>query len=532
MITGYNPDVLSCLANLSNDEVFTPPEVANAMLDMLPQELFSDPATTFLDPACKSGVFLREIAKRLLDGQLPGWKERVDAIDGKKSFGEPLSPEDEAFQAQLQATIDHIFHKQLFAISITELTSLLSRRSVYCSKYPNSIYSVTKFDDQQGNIRFKRIKHKWDGGKCIFCGASQKEYDRSGDLETHAYEFIHTTKPEKVFNMKFDVIIGNPPYQLSDGGAQASASPLYNLFVQQAKKLSPRYMSMIIPARWYAGGKGLDTFRDEMLDDEHIRILHDFPITDDCFPGVNIRGGVCYFLWERDYDNRQGLTTVVTHNGKDTFETLRKMRYQDLNIFIRYGQALQIMQKIGCDGGENSLMQHVSPRKPFGLSTDFSKTASFHATPKGLKTPVACYGKGLQVGYVERRDIPAHTEWIDKYKIMTSRANNIGTELNDDNLNAFICRPQFVCTESYMVIGADLNMNETECENMVGYLKTRFVRFCHSLAKASQDATAKTYRFVPIQDFSKPWTDEELYAKYGLTEEEIAFIESMIKPME
>ena len=182
--TVYNPDVLTCLANLSNDEVFTPPEVANQMLDMLPQELFRNPDTTFLDPACKSGVFLREIAKRLIKGL------------------EPQIPD-------LQERIDHIFHKQLYGIAITEMTSLLSRRSVYCSKYPNSEFSVTKFDDAQGNVRFKRTKHTWQNGKCVWCGANQNQYERSEDLETHAYEWIHVRNLEDIFKMKFDVIISN-----------------------------------------------------------------------------------------------------------------------------------------------------------------------------------------------------------------------------------------------------------------------------------------------------------------------------------
>ena len=493
----YNPDVLSCLANLSNDEVFTPPDIVNQMLDMLPQELFRNPDTTFLDPACKTGVFLREIAKRLIVGL------------------EPQFPD-------LQERIDHIFHKQLFGIAITELTSLLSRRGVYCSKYPNSEFSVTHFDDAQGNIRFKRLKHTWQGGKCIFCGASQSEYDRNEALEQYAYEMIHTTKPEEIFSMKFDVIIGNPPYQLSDGGNNASATPIYQLFIQQAKKLSPRYLSMIVPSRWFAGGKGLDAFRSEMIADTRIRELHDYLNASDCFGnGVEIKGGVCYFLWDRD---NRGECLVVTHDSSGIIsQQKRYMKIGDNDVFIRRNEAVSILEKVAAFK-EDSFSEIVSSRRPFGLPTNITGSKT-----RGSRDAVL-YQRGGTAFY-PLSGLTRNQEWVNKYKIFITKAYNAG----DDYPHQILNKPIFgdkgtCCTETYIVIGPFENEDITN--NVISYICTKFFRFLVSLKKISQDATQRVYEFVPMQDFSQTWTDELLYQKYGLTSEEIQFIDAMIKPME
>lgn len=349
-------------------------------------------------------------------------------------------------------------------------------------------------------------------------------------------------KKEGVEKMKFDAIVGNPPYQVMDGGAQASAKPVYNYFVTTAKSINPNYLSFIMPTRWYSGGKGLDDFRDEMLNDPHIKILYDCVTPDDIFPNTNIRGGVCYFLWDIMYDNIINKTDVVTiESGKNPICIKRDLKIKNLNLFIRYSYALSIIEKVENEKFK-SFMEIISARKPFGLDGNFIKTSEFFSSVNGINDPIKCYGKAKSVGYIEKSIVKTHKDWINKWKVLTPYANNIGTELNDDNLNSFISEPKSICTETFIVIGAELNLNKEMCINIIKYLKTKFSRFLLSLSKTSQHATAKTYRFVPMQDFTQQsdidWSksiqdiDKQLYAKYELSEDEIDFIEQKIKPME
>lgn len=508
--TNYNPDVLSCLANLSNDEVFTPPNLVNQILDLLPKEIWKNKDAKFLDPVSKSGVFLREIAKRLMIGlekQIPDKQKRIN----------------------------HIYTTQLYGIAITELTSLLSRRSVYCSKTANGKYSVCdEFKTEQGNIVYERLQHTWESGKCRYCGANKEVYDREDALETYAYPFIHTDITKKIFkNMKFDVIVGNPPYQLNDGGGTgSSAMPIYQKFIQQAKKLNPRYLTMIIPSRWFSGGRGLDDFRDEMLNDNRIREIHDFLNASDCFPGVEIKGGVNYFLWDRD---NKGLCKIHTYDGNKNISIAeRPLLEKKVETFVRYNEAISILRKVQ-SFKENSFANIISANDPFGF--DVRENNSYkRVKPTFKKTSfkdgVEFYFNGWKkegLGYIKRENIHKNISWIDEYKILIPKAWGVGN-MDRDWLNPFIINPNSCCTETYLVIGP--YGKKKTAQSVVAYTQTKFFHFLVSLIKNTQNAMKKVYQFVPIQDFEETWTDEKLYKKYKLTNEEIEFIESMVRPME
>ena len=496
----YNPDVLTCLANLSNDEVFTPPVVVNRMLDLLPAELWRNPDARFLDPVSKTGVFLREIAKRLMEGL----SERIP---------------------DRQQRADHIFTRQLFGLAITELTALLSRRSVYCSKQANGPYSVcTAFHDADGNIRFRSTEHSWQNGRCRYCGASREVYDRDDTLESHAYEFIHTENPETIFpDMKFDVIIGNPPYQLEVGIEKDNyAIPLYHKFIQQAKKLRPRFISMIIPSRWFAGGRGMDDFREEMLHDTRLQILVDYPNAADCFPGIDLSGGVCYFLWNSEYN---GICKIVSNRSKDYQSTMNRPLLEPGNdTFIRFNEAIPIIRKI-IAYKEPTFDSLVSPQTPFGIVSSFKDYSD-----KPFEESIAIYTvNGIK--YIREDQVSKNRQWISPYKVFISKSyGERGAYPYRFLAKPFIGTPRSCCTQTYLMIGP-FNTS-IECENVISYINTRFFRFCIMQKKNTQDAMRGVYSYVPIQDFSQSWTDEKLYAKYGITDEEIKFIESMVRPME
>ncbi len=501
MIKNYNPDVLSCLANLSNDEVFTPPAVVNKMLDMLPTELWSNSKATFLDPVSKTGIFLREIAKRLMVGladEIPNEQERAN----------------------------HILTKQIYGIAITELTSLLSRRSLYCSKRANGALSVcTAFNTEEGNVLFTPTPHTWQAGRCKYCGASQSIYERDALLEAHAYQFIHTNNPENFFkNMKFDVVIGNPPYQLNTGGGAGSgAIPIYHKFIEQAKKLNPRYLTMIVPSRWFSVGTGLDSFREEMLNDTRISRIIDYSNCKDCFPSLNINGGINYFLWESQYKG-DCLFTNISNDIEST--SYRKLN--EFKIFIRYNKAVNIIHKVHSKK-EHNFSNYVSSQTPFGILTNvygvkvrFENSLILHSS------------KGI--GYISKDIITRNKDWINQYKVLLGKAiSGHAGELDSNGQAKIIATVKVVnknevCTQTYLVVGP--YKDEILAINACKYLKTKFVRFLMFPQMLSISISKSSFQFVPTQDFTQEWTDEKLYKKYDLTEEEIAFIESMIRPMD
>jgi site-specific DNA-methyltransferase (adenine-specific) len=515
VLRGRNPDILTCIANLSSDEVFTPPELATRMLTTLAEawaanndgaNIWTDQAVTFLDPCTKSGVFLREITSRLIEGL-------QDAIP------------------DLQERVNHILTRQVFGIGITQITSLLARRSVYCSKSANGEHSIaTAFADEAGNIWFDRTEHNWEGSKCRYCTAPKAILDRDTDIENYAYPFIHTgdigTWVRERFgeNMQFDVVIGNPPYQMKGGAGGSSDSSIYQLFVEQAMMLEPRFLSMVIPARWMAGGRGLDEFRSQLLSGGQVRELVDFQNSGDAFPGVQIKGGVCYFLWDSSHNGSCNVTRVL--NDSDYRQSSRQLN--EFDVFVRDERALGILKKV-LAANTKSVVEIVSGDTPFGIATNFEDWTK-RETSGSVTLHLIERGKRI-VGWVKRARISKNTDLIDNWKVLVPEAYGAGEGFPHQILGKeIVVGAPSVCTQSYLVVGPFAT--KKAASSFSTYYRTRLFRFLVSLRKISQHALRSTYTWVPQQTWDREWKDEDLYKKYKLTKDEIAFIESLIRPMD
>jgi site-specific DNA-methyltransferase (adenine-specific) len=496
------PDILECLAQLSSDEVPTPPKLANAILDLLPDEVWTNPDYRWCDPCSKSGVFLREIVKRLLFEGLVEW------------------------EPDFEKRREHVFRKMIFGCGITELTGIISRRTVYYSRDAASEYSVIRMDSGEGNVPFVRAAHDFKRGRCTICSAPE-DLERGRDRENHAYAFIHGAYPTKEMeDMKFDVIVGNPPYQLGASGGDSPggfAMPLYQRFVERAIEMDPQYVLMITPSRWFAGGRSLDAFRDRMLHDRHMRRLVDFPNAAECFPGNEIKGGVSYFLWDRAHDGACEVTTI--RGGKAVGETaVRDLGAYD--VLVRYNQGVAILEKVWPEGIDDAaLSTRVSPIQPFSIRTNFRGKPE----PDGLQDPIGLYGNG-GVTYIERHDVPRNDDWIDEWKVLLGSAYGAGEAIPHQITNVpIVAPPGTACSETYLVINRF--PNEKEACRFAAYLSTRFVRFLISLRKNTQHLYSERFAFVPNLPVDRDWTDADLYERYGLTDDEIAFIESQVREM-
>ena len=321
--------------------------------------------------------------------------------------------------------------------------------------------------------------------------------------------------------MKFDVIIGNPPYQSMNSGINLNSSPLYHKFIQQAKKLNPNYITMIIPSRWTITGRGLNEFRHEMLNDKRLKKIVDYYDSKMCFNNVQIGGGICYFLWDNNYHGNCEITTI---NNLKTTTVVRPLLEEWSEFFIRDNNAVSIIRKV-IEFKENSFSENVSPCNPFGFKTSFRGTEN-----KINDNDVLIYQRG-GVGYIEKNLIEKNKDLIGKYKVMTSKIyGDSCNRIQNQVINkAFVTDVNTCCTTTYLLLGTYDTIEEAE--NVKTYVETKFFRFLVSLIKITQDNSQRVFKFVPMQDFSKSWTDEELYEKYGLTQEEINYIESMIRPM-
>ena len=484
---------------MSESEVITPSNICDEMVGLLPEEGLKEIVSNqdkLLDIASKSGEYAVSLYKRL-------------------TFELGYSHEDvrDIIYAVPTSSIAYEFTRRFYEILDLNIENIAMKFNAY---------DLINIKDDKDEVDYKKISEILKQKK-TFSKITLEDKIKVGE-ET----------------VKFGAVIGNPPYQMSDGGAQASAKPIYQHFVSIGKILASDYTCFITPSRWFAGGKGLDNFRNQMLNDNTMKELHDFLTPEDVFPNTNNRGGVCYFI--NDFSKTDSEVTVVTHKDNHIISRIkRNLLIDGVDIFIRDSIAVCIIKKIFNECYDENFSSMVSTRKPFGIESNIIKTDMFKQSCDNLNEPIICIGKNKCIGYIEKKHVKSHEDWIDKWKVYVPRANNLGTELNDDNLNSFVGEPNSICTESYIVVGAGTINDKNSAINVSKYLTTKFVRFMHKQAKASQDASSKTYRFIPMEDFTSEsdidWSksineiDEQLFDKYGLSMEERKHIKSSIKDM-
>ena len=497
------PDILDVIAALSSDAVPTPPVLARALLDLLPQEVWSNPDYRWLDPATKSGSILREAARRLMEGL-------------------------EAWEPDPQTRAEHILRNMIFGVGITQVNGEMTRRSVYVSRDASSPVSAVRFDSPEGNLPFIHAEHDYPMSKngntadrCATCGAPAR-LERGTSRENYAYAFIHGAYPtEEMKDMQFDVIVGNPPYQLQTGTTSKQATPLYHYFVDNAVALNPKYLAMIVPSRWFTGGMGLDDFRVRMLADRRIAKIVDNPKLFDCFPGVEIKGGVNYFLWDRDYKGDCEFSTRIDGNIVSTAtRDLRKGK----GVVVRDNAAMSVINKVKI---EQSISEWVNSVGGFGssLTTNFSgaKEMQFNKS-----IPLIF---GTHVGFIRPDQIERNHDWIGKWKVLLPKAGDgHGREVSYVLGEPIAVAPGSACTFTYLVAG--LFDTKTEAKNYAYFLTAKFVRFLVLQRKVTQDVRPEVFKFVPMLDMKRRWTDPELYEHFGLTKKEIEYIEASIHPRE
>lgn len=498
------PDVLEVIANLSNDAVFTPPRVVNAVLDLLPEHVWNDPNLRWLDPGSKTGVFPREITKRLVIGLAKVFPDE-------------------------QARLEHILKNMVFAFATESITGLMTRRSLYCAKDASSPLSAAQLPTPNGNVWHRRVEHSFDAkGRCTECGGTKAQLEQS-ERDNKAYGFIHEmghTLITKEISMKFDVIVGNPPYQMSGGGGGTNDTPIYDVFVEEAIKLNPKYLAMIIQSRWMAGGRGLEKFRENMLADKRIRRIVDYPNAADLFPGVDIKGGVMYFLWDRD---NPGACSSVAWRGSDVQGPVDRDLAQ-FDVFVRDARALPILEKL-LNMKQASFADLVSGDTPFGLPSNFRGYRKGDKKQAGDLKLYMNEGGSRVEHWLDREIINKNTHLVKAWKVFVPKAGSDGGQkLPDVVLGSPIAAgPSSVCSQTYVVVGP--LQSKDEAFSVDSYLRTRLVRFLISLRKISQDAMKSVYTWVPQQTWDRTWTDAELYRTYGVTTEEQEYIETMVQEM-